>query len=378
LRLYHSEVGAGWQQATPETLRQFSAQLFYFGMLLQKELDVPVGLMEGAVRGSPTANWISADVVESNPGIRAAIANWEKYHPYAEAEKRYRQTLAQWEKTVASLPAGARKPDKPWGAPPAGYTRGPRGDFYDKHIRPMIPFAIRGVLWDQGEGGTNIYGVGPDVAMRALIRSWRADWGQGDFAFLYVQKPSGGGCALNPDDPVNRGADAFAPLPSKPPQSRWDAEPLLSYIRIAENPNVFMVPTSDLVPGVHPPNKSGYATRDCRVALGAVYGKKDVEYSGPVYHSSKVEGNSMRISFTHIGRGLAVPRGQPLQGFEIAGADKRFRWADARIDGPAVVVSSPQVPAPVAVRYAWYWAIPWANLFNRDGLPAITFRTDSW
>ena len=143
------------------------------------------------------------------------------------------------------------------------------------------------------------------------------------------------------------------------------------------NPNTFLVVNSDLAPGVHPPNKSGYGTRDVQVALGAVYGKP-VEYYGPWYQSSKVEGAKLRISFTHVGKGLTVPPGQKLQGFLIAGEDKKFRWADAAIDGQTVLLSSPDVPNPVAARYAWTWPLAWANLFNLDGLPVLGFRTDDW
>jgi len=379
LRMYRSDdKDHQWQEATPDSARHFSAQLFYFGMMLNKGLDVPVGVMEGAVRGSPSANWIRDDVVKSDPGIQEAIASYEKWHPYGPIEKRYQEDLAKWEKVTADLPAD-KKPGKPWREPKAGETRGGRGDFYDQHIRPMQPFAIRGVLWDQGEGGTNIHGISQDVVMHALIASWRKDWGQGDFAFIFVQKPTGVGAALDLQNPINKGAEAVAPLPKDAPQSYWDGTARLEYIRIMENPNTFMAISQDLGrnPDPHPANKSGFATRDSLVALGGVYGKK-VEYYGPMYKACKVEGNTLRLTFTHVGQGLTVPKGQKLQGFEIAGEDKHFFWADAKIDGETVVLSSPSVAKPVAARYAWAWAIPWADLFNRDGLPSITFRTDNW
>jgi sialate O-acetylesterase len=138
-----------------------------------------------------------------------------------------------------------------------------------------------------------------------------------------------------------------------------------------------MVTATDLGSGVHPTNKSGYGERAARVALGLAYGKK-VEYYGPVYASHAVEGGKVRVRFTHVGQGLAFKHGEKLQGFAIAGEDKKFHWATATIDGDAVVVSSDQVAKPVAVRYAWASQHPWANLFNKDGLPAQTFRTDDW
>ncbi|MDA3797733.1 MAG: hypothetical protein PF692_01485 [Kiritimatiellae bacterium] len=380
LRIFRSDYGDGWQLTTPESVRRFSAQLFYFGMLLQENLKVPVGLMEGAVRGSPAANWIPNEVIKTDDGINAAIADYEKYHPYAEIEAQHQEQLKQWQQKIDALPADTPKdkyPGKPWLAPPAGHTNGPRGDFYLKHIVPMIPYAIKGVLWDQGEGGVNINGVNMNVVMKALIATWRKDWGQGDFPFLFVQKPSGGGCALNPNSPITKGACAFAPLPQSVPQRYWDADARLHYIKMMEIPNTYMVFTSDLMPGVHPANKSGYASRGCRVALGAVYEKK-LEYYGPIYKSHKIEKNQIRLSFSHIGKGLVFPPDQKLQGFAIAGEDRRFFWADAVIDGDIVIVSSPEVEKPVAVRYAWSWWFPWANLFNKDGLPALTFRTDQW
>jgi sialate O-acetylesterase len=129
--------------------------------------------------------------------------------------------------------------------------------------------------------------------------------------------------------------------------------------------------------GVHPINKSGYGHRAVQVALGFEY-QQPVQIYGPLYESHTIEGDRMRVKFRHIGKGLAWKHGERLQGFAIAGQDRVFHWADARIDGDTVVVSSSQVPAPVAVRYAWAGRRPWANLFSLDGLPALTFRTDDW
>jgi sialate O-acetylesterase len=135
-----------------------------------------------------------------------------------------------------------------------------------------------------------------------------------------------------------------------------------------------MAISSDLGPGTHPTNKSGYGHRAADVALGLVYGKK-IEYYGPRYAAHKLEGDKVRISFTHTGQGLAFKHGDKLQGFALAGDDKKFHWADAVIDGDAVVASC-AAAKPVFVRYAWAGKRCWANLFNKDGLPAIPFRTD--
>jgi sialate O-acetylesterase len=348
-------------------------------MRLQQELGVPVGLIEAAVAGSPSGPFLSQSAFDADPEIQKAAARADSRNPLAARMKEYGATLAKWQKeTDAAKAAGTletRLPRHP--RSPVPYARQMTGNSYEKLIRPLIPYAIRGVLWDQGEGGAVDGPIWQPMVMAALIRSWRADWGQGEFPWLSVQKPSGGGCALTPDNPMNKGAMAFAPLPKDPPPTEYFASLRQDGYRIMQNPNTFLVINSDLAPGVHPPNKSGYGARDVQVALGAVYGKP-VEYYGPVYQSFKVESSKARISYSHVGRGLTVPPGQPLQGFCVAGADKKFHWAAAVLDGQTVVLSSPDVHDPVAVRYAWTWPLAWANLFNRDGLPALGFRTDTW
>ena len=142
-----------------------------------------------------------------------------------------------------------------------------------------------------------------------------------------------------------------------------------------QHPNTAMVTARDLGSGVHPTNKSGYGRRASRVALGKVY-DHELEIYGPLYQSHKVEGDKIRVSFSHIGQGLAWKHGEHLQGFVMAGDDGVFHWANAEIEGDAIVISSDKVAKPVAVRYAWSQKSPWANLFNKDGLPALSFRTD--
>jgi sialate O-acetylesterase len=210
--------------------------------------------------------------------------------------------------------------------------------------------------------------------MGALIRGWRKEWAEGDFAFLYVQKPSGDGCAWDDTNPTTARAEKFSPLPGQVPGDGAYRE---MHIRIMQHPNTAMVTSTDLGSGIHPTNKSGYGQRASRVALGLVY-HRPVEIYGPVYKSQQVDGNKIRLTFDHVGQGLAFKHGDKLQGFAVAGKDKVFHWADATIDGQTVVVSSSKVTEPVAVRYAWSQRHTWANLFNKDGLPALAFRTDEW
>jgi len=376
LRLIRSG-GQGWQEATPQNNERFSALLFAFGARLHQELDVPVGLLVGAVGGTPSGFWLSEEAYQSDAACKEAVQKADATYSAADAEKMYQQEIQRWEKVAAEAQQkGAKPPRKPQPPLKPGECRGKLGNLYETHIRPYIPYGIRGVLWDQGESGTAIAGVDQYTLMGALIRGWRKEWGQGDFPFLYIQKPSGGGCAWDPADPVTMRGEKFSPLPATVPGT---AEGLYveNHIRIMRYPYTGMATASDLGPGVHPLNKSGYGARAARVALGMVYDRK-VEIYGPVYQSHKTEGDKIRVSFTHVGQGLAFRHGEKLQGFAVAGEDKAFHWADAVIDGDAVVASCDKVASPVAVRYAWGRAYPWANLFNKDGLPALPFRTDSW
>ena len=250
------------------------------------------------------------------------------------------------------------------------------GDYYAMVIQPIVPYAIRGVLWDQGESGTGVDEIDQYTMTGALIKGWRDAWGQGNFPFLYVQKNSGGGCAWDPKtNPTTRLASAFASQPTAT-NHESDGEYRALHIKIMELPKTAMVTTSDLGRGPHPLNKSGYGRRVSRVALGFVYGR-DIEIYGPVYDSHQVEGNTIRIRYKHVGKGLASRHADVLQGFEIVGGDGKYYWADAKIEGESVIVSSDKVAKPLNVRYAWSMNHPWANLFNRDGLPALTFSTNA-
>jgi len=382
-------------EATPENNKKFSALLFSFGVPLQQQLDEPVGLLVGAVGGTPSGAWLTEEMFDADAPCKAEVAKALTTYNNGEADKAaYDKAMIVYEKALATYNAAAKADPastRPAGpglraklAPPRHPVMDPKpgempnglkpGYLYNANIKPYLPYAIRGVLWDQGESGTAIGYVDQYTLMGALIKGWRNAWGQGDFPFLYIQKPSGGGPALNPADPVTIAANKFAPTPAV---TNGDASYRALHIKIREYPGTFLVTSTDLGTDTHPWNKSGYGARAARVALGAVY-SKNIEYYGPVYDSFKVEGDKIHIKFTHVGQGLVSAQSEKLQGFIVAGEDKKFYWADAHVDGDSVVVHSDKVAKPVAVRYAWAPAIPWANLFNKDGLPAQTFRTDSW
>ncbi len=368
--------GAGWQLATAENVDTFSAILFAFGSRLHAELGVPVGLMTGAVGGTPSGYWLTEEMYRSDAACMAQVKEFAKTYDFASAMNGYERYMIAWkanaEKAKQSGGKVGREPTKPQ---QPGECVGEFGHLYAAHVLPYVPYAIRGVLWDQGEGGTGITGVDQFRVMGALIKGWRKAWGQ-DFPFLYMQKPSGGGTAWDLANPTTKNASPFTALPAKVPADKEGIAREV-HIKIQQQPNTAMVTSTDLGGMTHPVNKSGYADRALLVAKGFVYGQK-VEFSGPLYASHEIVGDKVRIKFTHVGKGLAARHADKLQGFLIAGEDKKFVWADAAIDGDCVVVSSAAIPKPAGVRYAWSSNAPWANLFNQDGLPAQTFRTDDW
>jgi sialate O-acetylesterase len=367
---------SGWQEADPKNNVGFSALLFAFGVRLQQDLDVPVGLIVGAVGGTPSGSWVGEDMLAKNEACQQTLKKFAATYDLEKLKLKHEADLIKWEKDVVEAKKAEKKPPvKPLPPLKPGEMRGKIGNLYDAHIKPFQPFAIRGVVWDQGESGTQVNGLDQYTLMGALIRGWRLAWGL-DFAFIFIQKPSGGGPAWDYADAVTKQADKFSKLPAAVPPLQAGAY-RDNHIRIMNYPNTAMAISSDLGPGVHPINKSGYGTRASRVALGMVYGKK-IEYYGPIFQGHKTEGSKIRVTFTHVGQGLAFKNGEKLQGFAVAGSEKAFVWADAVIDGNAVLVSSPKVAEPVAVRYAWSQTHPWANLFNRDGLPGLPFRTDAW
>lgn len=389
LRLLKKGPNDVWQEATPGNITTFSALLFSFGVPLQKQLDVPVGLMVGAVGGTPSGYWLSEEMYRTDAACAEAVKKFAPTYNYDAALAKYKEEKAKYDQDFAAWKplADAAKaegklappgPRAPVPVAPAGEANsGKIGQLFEAFIRPYVGYGIKGVLWDQGESRTAVVGVPQYELMGALIKGWRQAWGQGEFPFLYVQKPSGWGCAWDYETPMHSKADKFQALPKVVP-----APPLPDYSHayfasFMQYPKTYMVTSTDLGAGTHPVIKSGYGERAAQVASVTVYGGKG-EFCGPIYASHIIEGEKVRIKFTHIGKGLAFKNGDRLQGFAIAGEDKKFVWADAVIDGESVIVSNKDVAKPEAVRYGWSQVFSWANLFNQDGLPATPFRTDKW
>lgn len=369
-----------WAVATPENISSFSALLFPFGERLNRELDVPIGLIVGAVGGTPSGSWIPPETFANSKRCKASIGEFSKSYDREAAMKKYQRALAVWEKRATEAKAAGnkvrgRKPTPP--PEPGGSTRGGKiGGLFERYIQPVVGFRIRGVLWDQGEAGSGVLGVDQFTMMSELIRGWREAWGQGEFPFLFVQKPSGGGCAFASDDPITRNASPFS---KQPPQTSTLGSSTLDrylYVRLMNaNPKAWMIPCSDLGGTIHPPNKWGYGNRAAEVALNRIYGR-DLQAYGPIYQKHTIHGNRMVIHFDEVGQGLVAAHSDTLQGFAIAGDDGNWHWATAKINGDSVELSSDAVAKPVRACYAFGRQISWANLFNKDGKHALCFITD--
>ena len=250
----------------------------------------------------------------------------------------------------------AKAPGRPAAPPFAGGNPNVPTALYNGMIAPVIPYGIKGAIWYQGEsnvGRAKQY----QTLFPTMIRDWRSRWGVGEFPFLFVQLAN------------------FLPARAEPGESAWaelrEAQELTLGTRNTGQAVIIDIGEAN---DIHPRNKQEVGKRLALWALGTAYGKSGA-ISGPIYDAMSVEGSKVRIRFKHVGGGLVAKDG-PLRTFAIAGADRTWVWADAAIDGETVVVSSPKVPAPAAVRYAWADNPEGRNLYNQDGLPASPFRTD--
>jgi sialate O-acetylesterase len=354
-----ASVGGQWLVCSPETVPGFSAIGYFFARDLQKELNVPVGIITEAFGASTAEAWIRRDALAADPLLKPMLDQFDTAYTAFKANPDAEANYAKAKQAFQAIPAqpvapGQRPPRGPADPDPSQNQHNPTV-LFNAMINPVLPYAIRGVIWYQGEsivGGAAGHALYPHV-QETLIRDWRQLWGEGDFPFYIVQLAALNNASNSPDV---REAQA-------------------TVLKIA---NTGMAVTIDIgdPKNVHPKDKQDVGDRLTRIALANAYGRT-LEYSGPRYDSMKVEGAAIRLSFTHLGGGL-VAKGPPLKWFEIAGADMKFVPADAKIDGSSLVVSSAQVPSPVAVRYAWSDYPDGCNLYNAAGLPAAPFRTDSW
>jgi sialate O-acetylesterase len=343
-----NNVPAAWQPCTPETTPGFSAVAYYFARDLQKALQVPVGIIHTSWGGSPAEVWMSDKVLTADPEYKRDILD-----AYGAGSKRYQDTLAQFEKEEAQAkregrPFNKRRPGPPWKPT----------ELYNGMIAPLIPYAIKGAIWYQGESNASrahqYRRLFPD-----MIRNWRADWGHDNLTFLLVQ--------LAP----------FKDIKSQPGDSDWAELREAQALATQTLPKVGMAVITDVgdQKDIHPKKKEPVGARLALAARAIAYGE-DVVFSGPTFKSVRFNGGKATLSFQHVGRGLEARDGE-LKGFALAGEDRKFVWAKAEIRGDRVVVSSPEVAKPLAVRFGWA-DYPVVNLWNKDGLPASPFRTDDF
>lgn len=366
-----------WNIAGPQTTGYFTAAGYYFAREIVKETGVPVGLINTSWGGTRIEPWTTAEAFKKFPELKSISEQVDSWTPTTESGKKnfvkYIEEMKVWIPTAeTALKDGKMTPPVPL-APGAANNQAHPTMIFNSMVSPIVNYGIKGVLWYQGcangsEGEIYTY------KMNALISGWRALWKQGDFPFYYVQLANFQ--APTPDNA--EGGNGWAKL----------REAQLKTLAVVPNTGMAVIIDIGEVADIHPKDKQDVGKRLAAWSLARDYGKKIV-YSGPLYKNIKIEGNKARISFDHIGGGLIVANknsvaplketpGEKLKWFAIAGADKKWYWADAVIDGDTVVVSSDKVAEPVAVRYAFSMNPPGVNLYNKDGFPASPFRTDSW
>jgi sialate O-acetylesterase len=352
-----ADCTGSWQVCSPETVGAFSATAYFFGREIHKKLGVPVGLINASVGGTPIEAWTSGEVQKDRPELQPVFALWDKraaaYDPET-AKALYEKQRTAWKEAAQKAKAASqpvpRQPQRPVD---------PRDDphhpavLYNGMIAPLIPYGIRGAIWYQGESNA---GSEPSARLYRLqlpwlVGDWRSRWGEGSFPFAWVQLPS------------------YQTKAAGWPLVREAMLQGLAVPKTGMTVNIDVGEAND----IHPKDKQSIGHRLALWARAQVYGEK-VAWSGPLFAGHRVHDGAVEVTFRHTDGGLVAKDGE-LRGFTVAGADKQWRPAVARIEGDKVLVSSPDVKEPVAVRYDWA-AFPDGNLYNGAGLPASPFRTD--
>jgi sialate O-acetylesterase len=365
------DVECRWMEAGEYSTHMMSAVGYFFGRDLRAARpDVPIGLINASVGGTYADTWIPRKHLDADPALKPVFERWEnQLKAYETILNRYKQEepelLRKWEEEAAKArAAGQKEPPRPQSPQdPLTDPRNRPGNQYNGVIAGIQPYAIRGAAWYQGEndaGQAQYY----RTSLGAMVRSWRETWGQGDFPFMVVQLPAYGN--IDKDPPV---------------RSAWSETRETQAWVARTQPNAWTVSSIDcgdeaIPTNLHPPRKEPIGQRLALLARAKVYGEK-IECSAPELDKAAFEGDKATLTFTHLCGGLEARGGGELKGFTICGEDRKFVNAQARIQGDTIVVSSPEVPKPVAVRYAWA-DFPVCNLVNKLGLPTSSFRTDDF
>jgi sialate O-acetylesterase len=349
----------GWLPASPKTVGDFSAVGYFFARDLHRALGVPIGIINSSWGGTAIEAWMSDDARRSTSLAARLDARWrEAMREWPPARVAlYSERMAAWEKADARAEATGAPNPLPWPPPPASDdSPALPGGLFNAMIAPLEPEALSGILWYQGEQNVGHSGEYAEL-FTAMIRSWRSGWGQGDLPFYFVQ-------IANFDPSDDRTGRNWARLREAQAQA-------------LALPATGMAVTIDIgdAKKIHPTNKQEVGRRLALIARARLYGFSD-PFSGPEFLSATREGRAFRVRFKPAAVRL-VARGKPAQALEVAGADRVFYPAEAEIDGDSLLVSSPSVPDPAAVRYAWTDA-PSANLYDGAGLPVAPFRSDNW
>jgi sialate O-acetylesterase len=356
---------SGWRLTTPENVRGFTAVGYFFAREIHRATGVPVGLVNSSYGGTRIEAWMSTAAFARDPAFARTLEEWREGNviPYAQRKAEYDASLETWQAGEAAAKAAGPQAHEAFlkehrrPAAPMTPQQGP-SVLFNGMINPLVPYALRGVLWYQGESNAWA-GVGehrPAMEYRrqfpALIETWREHFARPDLPFYWVQLA---GYGTSHD---------WATLRE-------------SQTRALSLPNTGQALAIDVGEDgdIHPRNKQEVGHRLALIARAKTYGEA-IEFSGPVLNSARRDGKTWRVQFDHAEGGL-VARGEGVTSLELAGADRVFHPATARIEGDALIVSSEEVSEPVAVRYAWR-SYPAANLYNRAGLPAVPFRTDDW
>jgi sialate O-acetylesterase len=354
-------VDAHWSPATPENARGFSAVAYFFGKRLAEELKVPVGMIHSSWGGSRIEPWWAeeglagiSDLAETRGNRLARSPGFPEYDtPF----RKYVESVRTWADSAAeALDGGMPAPEMPKAPELLKLGHNQEAGTYQAMIHPLVPYALRGFLWYQGESN-NGEGMAYTTKKRALIEGWRKQFKAPEAPFLFVQLA-----------PYNYGGNRTYDLPG----IWWAQQETLKI------PHTGMAVTLDIgnTKDIHPRNKSEVANRLARWALADTYGKADIVKSGPLFSQYKVTDDGIAVRFDHSDGGLATRDGKAPDWFEIAGIDGNYQPAEAKIlpDGKTIVLSSPKVPKPDRARFAWS-QLAEPNLMNKEGLPAAAFNT---